>query len=354
MRRSLLFLMVALLALPASDAVAQTAPDGGVASAPGVPAPAEATARSPDDTDASDDDTGSHRRDRRHGRHDGRVNVGGSVEVKQGETVREAVAVGGSTTVLGHVRGDAVAIGGSVLVKNGAHVEGDCVSIGGSVNVEDGAVVDGEHVSIGSFLGPVGLTGVAGTFGALALVWTVGVTLLQVLGLLALGSLFVAFLPGRMDRMKQAIVTRPGPAGGVGVLALVGIVPATVLLVVTIVGIVLVPFLWLFFGVVVALGLTLVAQLIGERLPMRAEWRGPFVTLAIGSLVLALVRLVPFLGSVVFVAAMLVGIGAVLLTRFGAPVANPEPAAPGPHAAASDETSLPPHGDEPGPDDPPK
>jgi len=51
------------------------------------------------------------------------------------------VAIGGSVTIAGHVRRDAVAIGGSVTLEPGARVEGDAVAIGGAVSVAEGATL---------------------------------------------------------------------------------------------------------------------------------------------------------------------------------------------------------------------
>src|SRR5687768_14111627 len=64
---------------------------------------------------------------------DDRVAFGSDVHVREGETVRDAVAFGGDALIEGVVTGDAVAFGGSVLLAEGARVEGDVSSFGGDV-----------------------------------------------------------------------------------------------------------------------------------------------------------------------------------------------------------------------------
>lgn len=276
-----------------------------------------------DDTEDRDEDEPpppKHVHIRYHGHHDDRVHIGSSTEVKAGETVGDAISVGGSTTISGHVRGSAVAVGGSVHVKPGARVDGDMVSVGGTIDVDDGATADGQRVSIGEGLGLgglAGLAGAAGTVGAAAVVWHVIGALASIFGMIALGALFIAFIPERFERMKRGLLARPAPAGGTGLLVFIGIIPATILLVITLVGILVVPFLWMVFGLAIALGLALVAQVIGERVLQSTAIRNPFATLAVGALILAVLRHVPVFGWVLFFLATLLGVGAVLLTRAG-------------------------------------
>jgi class 3 adenylate cyclase len=63
------------------------------------------------------------------------VRIGGDVTVDESRVVNDAVAIGGSGTVLsgGRVMGDAVAIGGDVNLKANARVWGDAVAIGGEI-----------------------------------------------------------------------------------------------------------------------------------------------------------------------------------------------------------------------------
>ena len=74
--------------------------------------------------------------------------IGSSLVVPEGAWVcGDALAVGGSMTVKGHVQGSAQAIGGSVLISG--EVDGDVTAVGGNVNVLPGAITRGKLVAIG-------------------------------------------------------------------------------------------------------------------------------------------------------------------------------------------------------------
>src|SRR5262245_36898244 len=58
------------------------------------------------------------------------VGVGRSVRITG--SAQEAVSLGGDVIVEGAVDGDVAAVGGSVILKNGARIGGDVMVIGGS------------------------------------------------------------------------------------------------------------------------------------------------------------------------------------------------------------------------------
>jgi len=63
------------------------------------------------------------------------VGVGKSVRITG--SAQEAVSLGGDVIVEGAVDGDVAAVGGSVILKNGARIGGDVMVIGGSYRAED-------------------------------------------------------------------------------------------------------------------------------------------------------------------------------------------------------------------------
>jgi hypothetical protein len=102
-----------------------------------------------------------------------------------------------------------------------------------------------------------------------------------------------------------------------GVLTALGLVPLTLVLVVTVVGIPLVPILYA--GVLGAglLGVTALAHLIGQKVPFRSGPKTPGGILLWGMALFVLATRMPIFGTVVAVAGALVALGAVVLTRFG-------------------------------------
>lgn len=101
----------------------------------------------------------------RSGSKQDRVQFGSSISINEGEEVGDlvcigcsvrvvgscgdAVAIGGSVLVEGQVRGDVVAVGGGVRLNEAAEVSGDVVTVGGGLSRDPGSVVKGEIVSQG-------------------------------------------------------------------------------------------------------------------------------------------------------------------------------------------------------------
>ena len=101
----------------------------------------------------------------RSGSKNDRVQFGSSISINEGEEVGDvvcircsirvagscgdAVSIGGSILVEGEMRGDVVAVGGGVRLNDAAQVKGDVVTIGGGLSRDQGSTVGGEVVSQG-------------------------------------------------------------------------------------------------------------------------------------------------------------------------------------------------------------
>jgi len=272
----------------------------------------------PDAAAAESRESWRERRRERRGRGSERVVFGHSLNIGAEETVDKAVAIGGSVTIAGHVLRDTVAVGGSITLLPGARVEGDAVALGGSVSVDPAATVEGDSVSLGGTI-PT-------TIGSAAR-WVVGggpsmrmrslfsrtarAVLVYVIALL----IAVAF-PGALSRVKTYLVDRPGLSALGGLAIIFGFVPLCVLLAVTIIGIPLIPVAVLLLIALLFFGFTVSAGWLGERMPVLRD-KTPVKTVALGGVVLALVGLIPWLGTAVLVLVAAIPAGAALLSRFG-------------------------------------
>ena len=255
------------------------------------------------------------RRDRR-GRGAQRVVFGHSLNVGADETVDKAVAIGGSVTIAGHVLRDTVAVGGSVTLLPGARVEGDAVAVGGSVSVDPAATLEGDSVGLGgtipTTIGSATRWVVGGGRGMRSMLSrTARAALLYVIALLV-----AAAFPGALSRVKTYLVDRPGLSALGGLAIVFGFVPLCVLLAVTIIGIPLIPVAVLLLIALLFFGFTVSAGWLGERMPFLRD-KTPVKAVALGGVVLALVGLIPWLGTAVLVLVAAVPAGAALLSRFG-------------------------------------
>jgi hypothetical protein len=295
-----------------------------------------------------------------------RVNVGGSVQIDKDESADEAVAVGGSVDVEGEVQdqvtavggpvriqgkvgGEVVSVGGSVFLGPRAVVEGDVTSVGGGVHREPGAVIHGAVHEVGllPFLGRHGFHrgpvwgghwglwgGVSDLLGSLmSLVLT---------ALLACMVVLVARRP--LERVDRVLTAQPWPSAATGLASAIFSLPlfivVTILLVLTIVGcalLLLYPFLFLYVALLVLLGYTTVAYRLGRLLEGRfnRDLGSPYAATLTGVVALqgwlvlghlfdllpgpfgAFAFLISLFGVLVVAAALVVGFGAVVLSRFG-------------------------------------
>lgn len=309
---------------------------------PPVPSPKEEAAADADEggQDATADEAGGKRRDKV---------ISGDVVIGPGERFRDVVALRGSvrmeagssarqvTAVLGSVElesgatveREVVAVGGNVHVASGAHVGNDAVSVGGDVVIDPGGTVDGQEVS-------VSIPGIAGILGLVSPSSPVskdistplkfGHVLAKYVVFFLLGLLILAVAPARLDRVTASLSRSPVRDVLVGVLGTVAMPVLTVLLTVTIVGILLIPVQAIAILVAAILGYTALALLIGRALPFRPERGTAVVQLAIGTALVVAISEIPFVGCMAMISAWFLVFGAVLRSRGG----QATPAQPGP------------------------
>lgn len=279
--------------------------------------------------------------------------VGAAVTIPAG-TRRGRIAALDEIEVLGTIDGDAIVLGGDVVVRQGGRITGDAVAVGGSVRL-DGGTVEGEMRSLDRALVPRA-TPTTSSFGALVdrLQTTMGLLILMVL----LGFATLVFAEERLRNVTAAIEDRYGKSLLIGLLAEVSFLPVLIIvpivLAVTIIGIVVIPFAVaaIVVGTVllVLLGFLAVSRVIGQGLTRRstpASVRGAEVRAMLGGLFFfaglwlagGLLGWIPILGTLVnalaFVvtwAAATVGLGAAIITRGGKrprlPAGPPADAAP--------------------------
>ncbi len=239
----------------------------------------------------------------------------------QGVVGRDAVAILGDLEVDGPVGGDLVAIWGNVRLGPNAIIQGNLVRIGGSLHREPGAVVRGaeEGVTLPDFLGANGgfvawvkrcvfLARPLAFYSAVSWAWAVA------LGFLAIYLLIAVVFRRGVSVCADTLSECPGLTA-VGSLLTIFLTPvAFVLLSVSIVGLIVVPFLALAIGVAALFGKAAVLVWLGRVISGgRLSRQSALAVLAGGAVVLTLYT-VPFLGFLVFKLFGWVALGVVATT----------------------------------------
>ncbi len=256
---------------------------------------------------------------------------GGNVTLEVESLVDGDVFVlGGNVRANGEISGSVAILGGNLDLGSSAIVRGDVTSMGGNVDRAPGSRVEGEFVSGEGFILPFDLE--FGTFlrpstgrfriqpfaPVLGILWFGFRTLI----LAALAVLVVMFWPDPTATTAQAVIDQPVLAGGLGLLTLI-VAPALLLLLlitiifspISLLGIILLVLAGVFGWI--ALGFE-----VGQRLATALNWElQPAVAAGLGTLVFTFVLggvgFVPCLGFIVVLLGISLGLGGVLLTRFG-------------------------------------
>jgi hypothetical protein len=217
------------------------------------------------------------------------------------------VAIGSSGTIDGAIA-DLILIGSSARLGPHANVHNRMLSLGSRVERDPGARVTAQHVLIGV---PAGSFGHGQDAPRADLGARVIASLFGLLASLALGALCLRFAPEFSTRVTERLRTRPWRAFGSGLLHYLLLVPAALLLVLTIIGIPLLPLYFVIAGALIWSGYVASAAVVGAlATPRLRGWKGLLSGLAIA----AAVSWVPILGGLFGFLAATFGFGAVMQT----------------------------------------
>lgn len=260
--------------------------------------------------------------------------MGGTATLEINSIVNGNVAVlGGSLQVDGKVNGDIVAVGGQVSLSDSAVVNGNVIVPVALLSKADGASISGNVVtqpSQGWGNIPNIETPDANTQPGTSFVVREGLNMLgrflwgmlATVAMAALALLFVLIFPTPIERVSQTIAVQPVLSGAVGLLTIFLAPFALVILAITII---LSPFAVLAV-IVLVIGLVVgwigLGMEVGNRMAnmFHAHW-APGVTALVGvaliTFITSLFNLLWFCGALVGFILSVIGLGAVVLTRFG-------------------------------------
>ncbi len=249
---------------------------------------------------------------------DDRIVVSGPVQIAKGETAGDVVVLDGPVTVAGRVRGDVFVVSGGLTIRG--RVDGDVFTVADRARLAPRARVGGDLGYIDKRPVVPRPARVAGEvkrldpekIGApLGAGVAIGFWIAVSVSTLVLGLLLLLLGPRAADATQEAVRTSLGASIGWGLLLFFGIPILAVLALVTIVGIPLGAGLLLALLPLYAIGYTTAAWLLGRRLV--GPPRGRVVSFIAGLVILRLLALVPFLSSVVWFIATVLGLGALLV-----------------------------------------
>lgn len=245
--------------------------------------------------------------------------IGQDVTIDESTRVHHVITIKGQITVSGHVDGNIVSVGGSVVLTNKARVEGDVVCIGGAIVTGRGADVQGNMLEINTGkISDVITEILSEEWEGWSWLWAIFSLLIFFL-ILIIALILTILVPGHLGVVAQAIEKDTLRVTLWGLLALILIVPLAALLTVSVVGIVLIPLEIILVVVASLMGFIATCEIAGKWLfkVLKKKAHSMFQKTFWGLILIWLVGWLPAIGWMVKVLAVMIGMGAVIFTRFG-------------------------------------
>lgn len=256
--------------------------------------------------------------------------VSGDVTVERGETVEGVFIANGDARIAGHVDGDVIVLSGDVLLSG--EVDGDLFTADGKARLLPSAEVTGdvqygdEHPQVAldaRVHGNVSKEDWPDVGGLVSWVGGFVVWLAVSLSLLVFGALLLLIAPRAADSLYARSRERIGPTIAIGVAILIALPVTAFVAAITIFGLPLALGIGLSLLPLCAVAYVGAAYALGRRILKPPRER--MLAFLAGLAILRLAAFVPFLGVLVGLAAVVLGLG-LIGAAIGAARGTPDPA----------------------------
>ncbi len=263
------------------------------------------------------------------------IAAGGNVAVREGTKIGgDAILAGGNVEFAGDMDGELAASGGSITV--GGRIGGDATLRAREITLRPGTTIGGNlsYSSRGELKIPEGVQ-IAGTVTRMgeAESWNVDVSfgkiiagfLMALIGaiiaLFIFSGVVLALFSRQIEKAAHVVSDQPLQSLGLGVLLTVALPVSVLILVITIIGIPLGLFTLATGGILAGLGIVVAAYWTGmtmRRAVAHDEAKPHFAVLLgwtlLGLVTFCLVGLMPFVGNLAQIVALMTGFGALVLS----------------------------------------
>jgi len=248
------------------------------------------------------------------------IKYGENFTVAENEKYNNITVFGGNVTVSGQVN-DIAVFGGDLTINKTADITGEVNLYGGELILVEGTSKPNNYNQIpvqskliSTLLSP---EVIATSFEAKNLIkFSLNITknaLFIILGLICLW-----FFEKSINNITIGIKTKPLMTPVYGLLAWISFSPILILLIVSILGVVLIPFLILFYFISIIFGWTAISLIIGQA--CIARWKPELNIYALffcGSIIAMILCAIPIISLIISIIGALYALGAVVITKFG-------------------------------------
>jgi len=234
------------------------------------------------------------------------TSFGGTVEI-EGEVRGNVTAFGGSVIISGVVNGDIRLYGGNVVLRNGSQVYGNIERYGGSEQREKNTRLVGS------------ITDHTRSFWPFSGIGEFSFPLWSILAWVALGVILIKLLPEHVMFVRTTAAAKMRRSMIIGLLSILLAPAVLVVLIALILPIPLAIILVLGLVAAWALGNVAIGWIVGEHIirALAPRHNTRLLQVVVGLAALALLGSLPYIGWLISIGVGLLGLGAVLLSRFG-------------------------------------
>lgn len=249
------------------------------------------------------------------------IKINENINIPKGTIVDSAISFGGNINIAGEVIKDAISFGGSIILKPGGTIHGNAAVIGGILRRAQNSKIGGDimEVTMPQQFSSIVVSG-AKLSPVLILIATAFASLLAFVGILCIGVSAGLFFPKRIGWTSVTLERHPCKSFWWGVLFTILAGPIAFLLCVSVIGIPLILVQIIVYGLAIILGYISFLQMLGKKfLGVFRKMNKPMVTEIIwGTVILALIGLIPAIGALINCIVCTMGLGASWMSKLGA------------------------------------
>jgi hypothetical protein len=251
------------------------------------------------------------------------IKMGSDITVESGVKTGSIISIGGQVTIEGTVDGDVTVIGNALVLGKEALVTGNATSLGGIIVKGRGARILGNQTEINSSNLMASITSVLNEEWE---GWSWIFAIMQIamfMCIIIIALIVVILIPGPIQVIASTIRNDTLRTSLWSILGLVMIVFVAVMLAISVIGIVLIPLEIIMVVCAAFIGFIAMGQLTGQKMyhVMKKGGRGIIRETLWGLVILFLIGWIPYVGTMVKVMAVFLGLGGVVYSRFGTRIA---------------------------------
>jgi len=272
------------------------------------------------------------------------VSFGGKI-FNSGKVDGDMVSLGSNIENSGDVDGNIVSVGGDIILKSGSKIAGDITSTGGMVEKDDDVIIQGKTTSLNIKSAKKLSSSIIkfvnyfikenredeGFFSIFKILSFGFIFLFSIIfSILIILIIPLIFFSKNVENIARNIAENLYLSFGIGILISISIFPALLIVIISIIGIPLVPFIILLIFISLIFGFSGFSLVLANKFfegikkegPKSIMWRGFIGYLIIISLIIF--GIIPFIGWIFYFIALIIilfglviGLGSVWKTRFG-------------------------------------